>query len=351
MQKRLRDFGMKIGNLETGSLNKITDVPGVKVGHSTISSGDIQTGITAILPHSGNLFNNKVIGVSYAMNGFGKTIGTLQVNELGTIETPILLTNTLSVGVCATHLIDFMLEQNEHIGRTTGTVNPVIGECNDMFLNDIRTQSIKKEHVLEALRSADIDFKEGSIGAGRGMKCFGLKGGIGSSSRIVSYPHGTYTMGVLVLSNFGELDQFRMNGIHVGPLLKQKLTSISPEGDKGSIMIIVGTDLPVTSRQLQRIIKRAAVGLSRTGSFIGNGSGDVFIGFSTANSIPHDKQDTLLSIKAIHEEDIDQAFLAIADATEEAILNSILTAKTTVGREGNILHSLADYIGVINMER
>ncbi|MFT4412273.1 P1 family peptidase [Fredinandcohnia humi] len=345
MQKGLRDYDMRIGYLETGPKNLITDVQGVLVGHSTISEGSLQTGVTAILPHGGDIFNNKVIGASYAMNGFGKTIGTIQINELGTIETPILLTNTLSAGGCAHHLISYMLEQNEEIGTTTGTLNPVVGECNDMFLNDIRSQVVTRQHVLEALQSASTNFEQGSIGAGTGMRCFGLKGGIGSSSRILRYPHGTYTLGVLVLSNFGEIDQFRMNGLHAGPLIKRKHLYNQPKGDKGSIMVIVATDLPVTSRQLKRIIKRAAVGVSRTGSYIGNGSGDVFIGFSTANQIPHVKQNTLLSVKAIHEEDIDQAFLAVADATEEAILQSLLKSKTTVGRNGNVLYSLSDFMG------
>jgi D-aminopeptidase len=347
MQKGLKDYGINIGNLPTGALNKITDVKGVRVGHSTISNGDIQTGVTAIIPHDTNIFNNKVVAASYAMNGFGKTMGTLQIDELGTIETPILLTNTLSVGAVANHLIGYMLEQNEEIGDTTGTVNPVIGECNDMFLNNIRKQSITETNVREALETTAPNFDEGSVGAGAGMKCFGLKGGIGSSSRILTYPHGKYTLGVLVLSNFGEIDQFRLNGIHVGPIIKAKLQTKSETGDKGSIMIIIATDLPVTSRQLKRIIKRASVGLSRTGSFIGNGSGDVFIGFSTAKTISHENKGELQTLKVIHEDDLDQAFLATADATEEAILQSLLTAKTTTGRNGNKLFSLAELMSEI----
>ncbi|MCC3358592.1 P1 family peptidase [Bacillus sp. REN16] len=350
MQKRLKDYGIQIGTLPTGPLNKITDVKGVKVGHSTISNGDIQTGVTAIIPHEQNIFNNKVVAASYAMNGFGKTMGTLQIEELGTIETPILLTNTLSVGVTANYLIDYILAQNKEIGDTTGTVNPVIGECNDMFLNNIRKQSITEEHVQGALETATIDFEEGSIGAGMGMKCFGLKGGIGSSSRILTYPHGTYTLGVLVLSNFGEIDQFRLNGIQVGQVIKSNLPVTNPEGVKGSIMIIIATDLPVTSRQLKRIIKRASVGLSRTGSFIGNGSGDVFIGFSTATKISHENNQALQTYKAVHEDDLDQVFLATADATEESILQSLITSKTTIGRNGNTLYSLADYMGEIQLK-
>ncbi len=347
MQKRLKEYGIQIGTLPTGPLNKITDVKGVKVGHFTISNGDIQTGVTAIIPHEENIFNNKVVAASYAINGFGKTVGTLQINELGTIETPILLTNTLSVGVAANHLISYSLAQNKEIGDTTGTVNPVIGECNDMFLNNIRKQSITEDHVRTALKNANTHFEEGSIGAGMGMKCFGLKGGIGSSSRILTYPHGTYSLGVLVLSNFGEIDQFRLNGIHVGPGIKSKLPIANHDGDKGSIMIIIATDLPVTSRQLKRIIKRASVGLGRTGSFIGNGSGDIFIGFSTANKVSHENNDNLQIFRTVHEDDLDQAFLATADATEEAILQSLVTAKTTTGRNGNTLYSLAEFLDEI----
>ncbi|WP_234987159.1 P1 family peptidase [Bacillus sinesaloumensis] len=347
MKKRLRDYGIVIGSLQPGPLNIITDVKGVKVGHSTLSNGDIQTGVTAIIPHENNIFNNKVVAASYAMNGFGKTIGTLQIDELGTIETPILLTNTLSVGVAAHQLINYMLEQNEEIGNTTGTVNPVVGECNDMFLNNIREQVITEEHVKEALESVDTQFEEGSIGAGRGMKCFGLKGGVGSSSRILTYPHGTYTIGVLVVSNFGKIEQLRLNGMDVGTKIKAKLPAREEEGDKGSIMIIIATDLPVTSRQVRRIIKRASVGLSRTGSIMGTGSGDIFIGFSTANKMSHENKEKLLMIQAIHEEDIDLAFQGVAEATEEAILNSMLTSTTTVGRNGNVLYSLAEFMDEI----
>ncbi|MCH1627003.1 P1 family peptidase [Fredinandcohnia quinoae] len=350
MQKRIRDYGIKIGKHPTGKLNKISDVAGVTVGHSTIKKAGIQTGVTAIFPHGENIFINKVIGATYAMNGFGKTVGTLQVEELGTIETPILLTNTLSIGECANSLISYMLEQNRGIGITTGTVNPLVGECNDMFLNDIRSQAIRKEHVYEALHTASAEFEEGSVGAGTGMRCFGLKGGIGSSSRVISYPHGTYTIGVLVLSNFGELDQFRMNGLHVGEVLKEKVPSQPSGADKGSIMIVIATDLPITSRQLKRIIKRASVGLSRTGSYIGNGSGDIFIGFSTANRINHVPTDTILSLRCIHEDDIDETFKVVADATEEAILNSLITATTTVGRMGNIVFSLNEYIHDLLLE-
>ncbi len=347
MQKRIRDYGIEIGSLETGRLNKITDVSGVTVGHATIDDGPLKTGVTAILPHQGNLFTNKVVGSVHVLNGFGKSVGTIQLEELGTIETPILLTNTLSIGTCTDSLIDYMLEHNPEIGRTTGTVNPLVGECNDMYLNDIRTRAVQNRHVREALTSVTTDFQEGGVGAGTGMKCFGLKGGIGSSSRVVSYPHGSYTIGVLTLTNFGSLEQLRINGKQAGKIIKQRLAVQRDELDKGSVMIVVATDLPVSSRQLKRIIKRAGVGLSRCGSYIGNGSGDIVIGFSTVNQVAHRSDGRVNCHRSIHEDDIDPAFLAVADATEEAILNSMVTAETVTGRDGNTLYSLREFIGFL----
>lgn len=343
-QKKIRDYGIVIGSMKTGKRNAITDVQGVTVGHTTLNDREMKTGVTAILPHQGNLFKEKVIGATYVINGFGKTIGTVQIDELGTIETPILLTNTFSVGVCYNALVQYMLERNPEIGRTTGTVNPVVGECNDMLLNDIRADFIKEEHVFSALENASVDFEEGSIGAGTGMACYGLKGGIGSSSRLIECSHGTYTIGVLVLSNYGQMKEFRLNGQHIGEKLYQIVPSPHNEEDKGSVMMIVATDLPVTERQLKRIIKRTSVGLSRTGSYYGNGSGDIAIGFTTANKQPHFPTGSFQSFKSIHETEIDQAFLAVADATEEAILNALITAKTTIGRNEYTLYSLAEFI-------
>ncbi|WP_017185209.1 P1 family peptidase [Alkalibacillus haloalkaliphilus] len=340
--KRIREYGITIGTLPTGKRNEITDVAGVKVGHETISSGEVQTGVTAIIPANDNLFQNKLIATSHVFNGFGKTTGLVQLNELGTLETPILLTNTLSVGTCTTALVRYMLDQDETIGNSTGTVNPVVGECNDMVLNNIRSLQLSEEDALKALQIAQEDVIEGSVGAGRGMICFGLKGGIGTSSRKLTYEHGDYTIGVLVLSNFGKLEEFRLNGNQVGVQLRDRLNSDADETDKGSIMMIVATDLPVTSQQLKRIVKRTGNGLSRTGSFMGNGSGDVAIGYSTANRVPHSSHITQMTV--VHENDLDQAFQAVTDATEEAILNSMVMAETVTGRKELTLHSLSNYI-------
>lgn len=343
-QKRIRNYGVEIGRLETGPRNAITDVEGVTVGHVTLSEGDCQTGVTAILPHRGNVFKEKLIASSHVINGFGKTMGSIQMKELGTLETPILLTNTLAVGTAADTMIDYMLLQNPEIGRTTGTVNPVIGECNDMFLNDIREKFVKREHVLGALENASSDFEEGAVGAGRGMLCYSLKGGIGSASRMMDFNHGKYTLGVLVLSNFGILSDLLVKGKAVGQELKEALAESVKEEDKGSVMIIAATDLPVSERQLNRILKRAVTGLSRTGSIITNGSGEIVIGFSTATRIPHDKPDELLAIPQIHEEDMDTAFRAIGEATEEAVLNSLVTAEEVTGRDGNKRPALVDLL-------
>ncbi|MFD1031597.1 DmpA family aminopeptidase [Metaplanococcus flavidus] len=342
--KRIRDYGVRIGRLQTGPRNAITDVEGVTVGHVTLSEESSQTGVTAILPHQDNIFKEKLVASSHVINGFGKTTGTIQMQELGTLETPILLTNTLGVGVAADALFDYMLERNPEIGRTTGTVNPVIGECNDMFLNDIRAKFVKREHIFEALENTSSEFEEGAVGAGTGMLCYSLKGGIGSASRIMELDHGSYTLGVMVLSNFGILSDLLVQGKTVGQELKEALCESYKEEDKGSVMIIVATDLPVSERQLNRILKRAVAGLSRTGSIITNGSGEIVIGFSTATRIPHDKPEKPLALTQIHEEDMDTAFRAIGEATEEAVLNSLVTAEAVKGRDGNERPAFKDLI-------
>jgi D-aminopeptidase len=346
-QKRARDYGIKIGSLEPGKRNSITDIKGVKVGHVTLNENDMTTGVTAILPHSSNLFKSKVLASSYVINGFGKSTGLVQVDEMGTIETPILLTNTHNVGICTDALITYMQQHNEEIGRTTGSVNPVVCECNDMVLNDIRARYVKSEHVIDAIERASSNFLEGSVGAGTGMKCFSLKGGIGTSSRLLHYEHGTYHIGSLILSNFGRLRDLRLDGEAIGQGILSKLNkAMEDDEDKGSIIMIIGTDLPVTERQLKRMIKRAGVGLARTGSYFGNGSGDIVLGFSTASLIPHQNEHKLRSYQAIHEADIEQAFRGVVETVEEAIINSMVTADRTKGRDGKELRSLKEFISI-----
>ncbi|MTI65634.1 MAG: P1 family peptidase [Firmicutes bacterium] len=344
-QKRIRDYNVNIGKLQPGENNSITDVKGVKVGHSTISNEFIKTGVTAILPHGGNIFKDKLIACSHVINGFGKTIGTIQIEELGTLETPIILTNTLSVGIASDALIEYMLLKNDDIGVKTGTVNPVVCECNDGYLNTIRGRYIKRENILNAIDSADKEFKEGSIGAGMGMSCYDLKGGIGTSSRKISIDNKEYTIGILVLSNFGNLKDFILDGSKVGVKLADKYKDLfKEEEDKGSIITILATDIPMSYRQLKRVSKRVGVGFSRTGSYIGNGSGEVVISFSTYNRIKHYEKQGIVDMKVFNENKIDLAFRAVAEATEEAVLNSLICSDTIKGRDGHIRYSLKEYI-------
>lgn len=343
-QNKIRDYGIKIGRMPTGRKNSITDVEGVLVGHVTLKEGNVNTGVTAVLPHPGNIFREKVVASCHVINGFGKTVGTIQVEELGTIETPIILTNTLSVGTACDALVEYMLEQNEDIGISTGTVNPVVCECNDGYLNDIRGRHVKKEHVLQSIKNAGDDFEEGAVGAGTGMSCYGLKGGIGSASRIVSLDGKEYVLGVMVLSNFGVKEDLTIDGIKAGDVVWKSISE--KETEKGSIIVILATDIPLSERQLNRISKRAGVGLIRTGSFIGNGSGDIVISFSTANRIKHYEEMDTIEIRIINENKIDMVFRAAAEATEEAVLNSMICAEETAGRDGHVRHALKDYINV-----
>ncbi|MBQ3534644.1 MAG: P1 family peptidase [Clostridia bacterium] len=337
-----KESGIKIGRGTPGARNLITDVPGVKVGHVTIRDGaDINTGVTAILPHEGNLFQEKVMASSCVINGFGKTMGLVQVEELGTIETPIIMTNTLSIGTAATALIKYMLQQNEDIGVKTGTVNPLVCECNDGTLNDIRGLHVKEEHVFEALANCSEDFAEGVVGSGTGMCCLGLKGGIGSASRIVKLDGTEYTVGALVMSNFGGAGRLLIEGRHMGQEIKDKLEA---QQDKGSIIMLIATDIPLSERQLKRVARRAGVGLARTGSYYGNGSGDIAIAFTTANRVPHYSKNAVMDMKMLADSKIDPVFDMAAEAVEEAIISSLYHAETTTGRAGKVKYGLRDFL-------
>lgn len=349
-QKKIRDYGIVVGDLDTGKLNSITDVDGVLVGHITVDTNDNKTGVTAVLPHGDNIFKEKVLAASHVINGFGKSIGTIQINELGSIETPIILTNTLSVGTACDSLIKYMLDNNEDIGDTTGTINSVVCECNDGYLNNIRKNILTKEHVYEAIKCADKEFLEGSVGAGTGMSCYKLKGGIGTSSRTFKIDKEDYVLGALVLTNMGSIRDFILDGKNAGKIIcdiEERKSLIDNEEDKGSIIILVATDLPLSERQLNRVLKRVTVGLGKTGSQIGNGSGDIVIGFTTANKIKHYEDNDIINLKTIKEDNINIAFKAVIESTEEAIYNSMITAETTVGRKGNIRKSLREYINSI----
>ena len=336
-------WGFRVGSLPHGPLNKISDVPGVTVGHCTLADGDVQTGVTALLPHPGDTFHDKVLAASHVINGFGKTIGLVQIDELGTLETPILFTNTLSVGTAATALVKYMLDRCPDICETTGSVNPVVCECNDSGLNDIRGLHVTEENVFAALADCRADFAEGAVGAGRGMRCHGLKGGIGSSSRALELDGQTFHMGALVLSNHAKFDDLIIAGVPVARRLEQA-AQVPPHEDKGSIITVLATDVPLSERQLGRVARRALVGLSRTGSFCGNGSGEIVIAFSTACRIPHDPRGDFVPLRAVHEDRMDLLFRAAAESVEESVLSSLLHAETVTGRGGLTVPSLADLL-------
>ncbi len=329
----------------SGQLNLITDVPGVKVGQVTLEDDEkgIHTGVTAVLPHGGNLFKDKVMAAVSVINGFGKSAGLVQIEELGTIESPIMMTNTLSVGTVLDTTVKYMLEQNEEIGVSTGTVNCVVTECNDGELNDIRGQHVKAEHVTEALNQASELFEEGAVGAGTGMICMGLKGGIGSASRVIELDGQPYTIGALTLTNFGFAGNLRIDGRHIDTCEPKNNTSVG-DVEKGSVIILIGTDIPLNERQLKRMAKRATIALARTGSFCGNGSGDISIAFSTANRVPHQSANAILQTKMLHDDRMDVVFEATAEAVEEAILSSLAHAKTVCGVRGKVVHALNEYI-------
>ncbi|MUK88387.1 S58 family peptidase [Ornithinibacillus sp. L9] len=321
--------------LQKGKNNCITDVEGVQVGHVTLyekinNEDTVCTGVTAILPHSGNLFTEKVHAASYVINGYGKSTGLIQLNELGLIESPIMLTNTFSVGPVLEGTLRYMLEQNKEIGESAGTINIVVGECNDSYLNSMRIQALKPEHAMEAINKASTGVaEEGAVGAGKGMMCFGYKGGIGTASRIVTAANQKYTVGCLINSNFGQRDQALFANF-------PKLEIKTPDG---SIMMIIATDAPLYDRQLERLAKHTAAGLARTGSNISHGSGDIAIAFSTANKIHHNANEHTESMTYIRDSHkvMNQLFQAVIETTEEAIINSLKNAKTTEGKRGRVV--------------
>ncbi len=341
-KKTLRDHGLSIGIFPTGKNNAITDVEGVKVGHVTKVSGeDMRTGVTAILPHEGNVFQEKVPAAIFIGNGFGKLAGYSQVKELGTLETPIILTNTLNVPIAADALIDytFSFSENENVH----SLNPVVGETNDGGLNNIRARYIKKEDVLTALSEAKAGPVEmGNVGAGTGTVCFGFKGGIGTSSRKIPEKVGGYTVGVLVQTNFGGVLQIA--GVPIGKELGQySFKNVLEEyKEDGSCMIVVATDAPMTSRNLERLASRALLGLGRTGGIEANGSGDYVISFSTAKSVrsAYRTDSSLETTTELRNEAISILFESVIEATEEAILNSLFAAETMTGRNNLTIKEL-----------
>lgn len=340
-QKRARDYGFEFGVMPTGQLNAITDVSGVLVGHKTLIIGDsVRTGVTAILPHGENIFQEKVPAAVYVGNGFGKLAGSTQVEELGNIETPIVLTNTLSVAAGIEGLIDYTFSFPENGG--VRSVNSIVGETNDGYLNDIRGRHVKASDVLEAIKDAGSGtVEEGNVGAGTGTVCFGFKGGIGTASRKLPEELGAYTVGVLVQSNFGGVLQ--IDGMPVGKALEQYAFKNQLESADGSCMIIVATDAPVHERNLKRIAKRALLGLAKTGGIASNGSGDYVLAFSTAENLRIPYQAKSLErreMSVLRNDDMSGLFLATIEATEEAIINSLFAAETTSGYQGHEIKAL-----------
>lgn len=341
-RKRARELGIAPGVLPTGKWNAITDVTGVKVGHVTLMEGvEIRTGVTAILPQGGNVFQDKVPAGIVVGNGFGKLMGSTQVEELGEIETPILLTNTLSVPVAAEALIDWTLSQagNEEVR----SVNPVVGETNDGWLNDIRKRVVTKASALEALEIAESGpVVEGCVGAGTGTVCFGWKGGIGTSSRVLPKSLGGYTVGALVQSNFGGILQ--MDGLSLGKKLGQYYlkTELDDASADGSVMIVIATDAPLSDRNLKRLAARGLAGLARTGASMSNGSGDYVIAFSTVEDVRRtaERRRNVWAYPEVPNESMSPLFEAAIEATEEAIYNSLCMAETMTGYRGRTVEAL-----------
>jgi len=332
---RIRGLGVEPGVLAPGVQNAITDVEGVRVGHVTLIRGDgVRTGVTAVLPHGGNLFQEKVRAAVHVGNGFGKAAGFLQVEELGTLETPIVLTNTLSVGVAVEAVVRWTLEQpgNEEVR----SVNAVVGETNDGFLNDIRGGHVDSEDVVAAIETAAAGkVAEGTVGAGTGTVAFGWKGGIGTSSRVLPEALGGYTVGALVQTNFGGI--LTVDGVQVG----ERLGRVPKDWmNDGSCMIVLATDAPLSSRNLGRLAKRGVLGLARTGSYLSNGSGDFVIAFSTAGRIPDTSDGALTGLKELRNDRMSPLFLAAVEAVEEAVLNSLTRATSVTGHDGRRVEAL-----------
>ncbi|MFD1694121.1 P1 family peptidase [Roseibium aestuarii] len=329
-----RAFGLICGDMMPGPRNTLTDVPGVRVGHQSLQTKTLNTGVTAILPAGGNLFREKVPAAVEVINGFGKSAGLMQVEELGTLETPILLTNTFGVGTGI----------NALIRRATGTVNPVVMECNDGYLSDIQGLALSEADALAALEAADTDFAQGNVGAGTGMSAFGFKGGIGSASRVFGLDERSFTLGALVLANFGRPGDLMLpdgRKPHPGDL---KAPDDGVPQERGSVIVVLGTDVPLESRQLKRVARRAGAGIARLGAYYGNGSGDIALAFSTAQRVPHDVAADFLARDVLAESRIDELFKAAAETTQEAVLNAMIAADPMRGFKGHRRRSLREWL-------
>ena len=367
---RARDIGLAIGSLSTGPFNAITDVAGVRIGHTTLIQGEgelvpgvgpVRTGVTAIVPHAGDLFQEKVVAGIHRLNGFGEITNAEQVREMGVIETPILLTGTQNVPRVADAVLDWAFSHHPDMGVTTWGPSPVVAECSDQYLSDVRGRPVHTEHVIAAIENASSGpVAEAGVGGGTGMSCCEFKGGIGTSSRVIPAEAGGYTVGVLVMSNFGRREHLIIDGVPVGRELKDwspppaapAHVGVADPGQSGSsIIIVLATDAPLDPRQVARVSVRAGAGLARTGGLLSTSSGDFVIAFSTTNRVPHFPASTVIEHRLVAESllagqswpagpAINDLFQAAVEATEEAILNSMFSAETMVGRDHHVRHAL-----------
>ncbi|KWO64999.1 P1 family peptidase [Burkholderia ubonensis] len=335
---------MWAATLPAGPRGTIADVPGVTVGHCTLDAGAVQTGVTVVKPHAGDVYRGKAPAGAAVINGFGKSVGLVQVDELGVLDTPIALTNTFGVGAVAHAQIRAAIAANPRIGRDWPTVNPLVFECNDGYLNDLHAFAVGASHYDDACRAATRDVVRGAVGAGRGMSCFDLKGGIGSASRIAAAAGRSYTVGALVLANFGRLPMLTLDGVPVGRIVTARAAAEqAAPPEQGSIIMLLATDAPLDARQLARLARRAAAGLARTGSVYGHGSGDIALAFSTAYTVAHDAQ--FVTLPALLADSVlDPLFQAAAESVENAIVDALLQAVTVTGRDAHVRQALRDAV-------
>jgi D-aminopeptidase len=352
-RRRARELGIEIGLTPPGRLNAITDVRGVMVGHTTLirgTSGDpprpgagpVRTGVTAILPRAGNVYQASAVAGGFVLNGAGELSGLTQIMEWGLIETPILLTNTLSVGTCSAAAVEYMVAANPSIGREADVIIPVVGECDDSWLNDIAGGHVNAQHVHDAIERAHggpVD--EGNVGGGTGMLTCGFKGGIGTSSRRLPAELGGYTIGVLVMSNFGHREDLRVDGIPVGRIVAPRFAHLDTRRSSyGSIIAVLATDAPLVAHQLTRLSKRVALGIGRSGSYAAHNSGEIVIAFSTANSVPRHPRQSFYRLRVLLDARMDPLYQAAVEATEEAILNALCMATDMEGVDGHFAPAL-----------
>lgn len=350
MRQRVRELGLVVGSASPGPRNAISDVAGVLVGHTTLirgkgklvpGRGPVRTGVTAILAHSGNLYDEPVVATVHVINGFGKAVGLAQLQELGRLETPVLLTSTLNVGLVEDAVTQFVIQQNPEAGISAPTPNPVVAECHDGFLNDAQGRHVRAQHVFAAIKNASSVVVEGCVGAGTGVTALGFKSGIGTASRALPARFGGYHLGCLVVPNFGQRGSLTMAGIPVGQYLEEtRLGSTLPLPEKGSIVTVLATDAPLTSRQLGRVARRAVIGIGRTGSVVSHGSGDFVIAFSTAYRDQRKASGLTVRREQLRDEHLTPLFGAAVESTEEAILNALCMATDMEGRDGHVVDAL-----------